>query len=266
MRLRQYLNNFSNKQWKVFTGSSLLFFCGKVYSSNFHISPVLYGMKMNGRNHLVVIASKLTSIGIMVFSIVIGVIILYFMGGLTKEQRKNFLEEMISQLINLIIFVWLGKIILNFPVFMDDPLSILAYPSDSDSFYLAVFLSAVLFFYKSSKWQLDTLLFLESFLLVLLTASFTYEFIQSIWNDNQFAFGYLVLLAVLLLLFIFTQNRFSSSSSILVILTAWTLGVALLLFIQPFVTVFGYMITPWFLGPFFIIGFSFILFKRKRRL
>ncbi len=63
-----------------------------------------------------VITSKLISIGIMVFSIGIGFIILVMLDGLSKEQRKEYLEEMISQLINLVIFVWVGKIILNFPV------------------------------------------------------------------------------------------------------------------------------------------------------
>ncbi|WP_139343300.1 hypothetical protein [Virgibacillus siamensis] len=212
-------------------------------------------------------AGKLMSVGIIVLSIAIGIISLIIFGRLSKKHRKNYLEEITSHFINLIIFIWAGKIILNFRVFMVDPLSILAYPSDSKSFYLAVFFSTVLFFYKSSKWQLDTLLFLESFLLVLLTASFVYEFIQYIWNDNQLAFGYLMLLAVLLFIFIFTLNRFSSSTLILVILTVWFIGVSLLLFIQPFVTVFSYMIAPWFLGLIFITGYLYILYcKRKRRL
>ncbi|MFD2751180.1 hypothetical protein ACFSUM_12245 [Virgibacillus siamensis] len=210
------------------------------------------------------IASKLMSIGIMVFSIGIGFITLIIFGGLIKEQRKLYLEEMLSQFINLILFVWAGKIILNFSVFITDPMSVLAYPSDSNSFYLAVFFSAVLFFYKSSKWDLDTLLFLESILLVLLMASFTYEFIQYIWYGNQFAFGYLILLAVLLLVFIFSRNRFTPAALILVILTVWCLGVFLLLFIQPFVTVFGYMITPWFLGLLFVGGFSYIFIVKER--
>lgn len=211
-----------------------------------------------------VIASKLMSIGIMVSSFVIGFIILVIFGGLSKEQRKDYLEEMTSQFINLIIFVWVGKILLNFPVFIQDPLTILAYPSNSDAFYLAVLISAALLVYKSSKWQLDTLLFLESFLFVLLTASFTYEFIQYIYNDNPFAFRYLILLTALLLLFIFMQNRVKSSTSILVIWTGWSLGVLFLLIIQPFVTVFGYMIMPWFLGLVYVIGFAFILFLKRR--
>ncbi|MBY7142484.1 hypothetical protein KFZ56_05200 [Virgibacillus sp. NKC19-3] len=213
-----------------------------------------------------VITSNLMAIGTIVFGFGLGFIIFVMFGGLSKEKRKIYLEEMISQLINLVIFVWVGKIILNFPVFIEDPLTILAYPSDANSFYLAFLFSGLLFFYKSSKWQLDTLLFLESFLLVLLTASLTFEFIQYIWNDNPFAFGYLILLTILLLVFMFMQNRVASGTSILLILTVWSLGVLLLLFIQPFVTVFGYMITPWFLGLVFIIGFSYILYlKRKRR-
>lgn len=213
-----------------------------------------------------VITGRLVSIVIMVLSFGIGFITLYVLGVLSKEQRRRYLDEIMSQIINLVLFVWAGKVILNFPIFMEDPLSALAYPSGSEAFYLAVVCTAVLFFYKSSKWRLDTLLFVKSLLLVLLTASFTYEFVQYIWNDNHSVLLYMILLMVLLLVFILMHNRLSSGTLILFILAVWFIGVLSLLFIQPFVTVFGYIIRPWFLVILFVIVFSYILyFKRKRK-
>ncbi|WP_230856172.1 MULTISPECIES: hypothetical protein [Bacillaceae] len=211
------------------------------------------------------IVSKLISIGIIAVSMFAGFISYYITSDLSKEQRKKHMEEMISQLINFIIFIWLGKVILNFSIFIKDPLAILAYPSNSQSFYLAVLFSGLLLVYKSKRQQLYVLEFIESFLHVFLVASFTYEFIQLVWNDNTYAFGYLVLLTVLLVLFFLTRGRIAVITIIIMILTGWTAGVLLLTFIQPFVTVFGYIMAPWFVGLFFISSILLIIFKHRKR-
>ncbi|WP_240510215.1 hypothetical protein [Virgibacillus profundi] len=115
---------------------------------------------------------KIMSIGIIVISIVAGLIFFYIVSDLPKEKRKVHIEEMVAQLINFIIFIWLGKIILNFFIFIKDPLAILAYPSDSDAFYLALLFSAIVLMYKSKRNEIDILLFIESFLSVFLVRHF----------------------------------------------------------------------------------------------
>ncbi|WP_174613499.1 hypothetical protein [Virgibacillus ihumii] len=212
-------------------------------------------------------AIKLMSVGVMALSFLFGFIFFFLTNGQSKEQRKLYMEEIFSQLINLIIFIWISKIILSFPLFMNDPISVLAYPSGANSFYLALFFSAAVFHYKSRKWQLDSLLFLESAMLVFLAASFAYEFIQYIYHNNQFAFGYLVLLTVMLLVFLFIQKRVTAAILLIIIIICWSMGVLLLYFLQPFVTVFGYIVSPWFLGLFILFSLLYIFFlKRKRRL
>ena len=109
---------------------------------------------------------KLMSIGIIIISFVVGLIFFYMISYLSKEQRKAQIEEIVSQLINFIIFIWIGKIILNFSIFIKDPLAILAYPSNAEAFYLAVLFSAILLFYKAYKKKFDVLQLATSFLSV----------------------------------------------------------------------------------------------------
>ncbi|RYG74682.1 hypothetical protein EU245_00400 [Lentibacillus lipolyticus] len=210
-----------------------------------------------------VVTSKLMSIGIIALSITVGFIYFYIMNDLPKQQKKKHIGDLTSQLINFIIFIWIGKIILNFSIFIKDPLAILAYPSNSDAFYLAVLFSAIILVYRSKRNQMDVPAFMESFLSVFLTASLLYEFIQLIWNNNTYAFGYLVLLCVLLVLFLLIQGRVTTSSLLMIMLTGWSSGMMLIAYTQPIATVFGYMMDPWFVGLLFITGSIVIVKKRK---
>lgn len=211
-----------------------------------------------------VIASKLMSVGILVVSLIAGLISFYILNDSSKTERKKRIEEIASQLFNFIIFIWVGKIILNFSIFIKDPLAILAYPSNAGAFYLAVLFSASLLVYKSKRRQLEVQPFIASFLPVFLIASFLYEFIQLVWNDSTYSLGYMALLTILVVLFLLIRDRVTEIMLIIVMLIGWSAGILLLAFMQPFVTVFGYIMAPWFVGVFFIISMSVIIFNRKK--
>ncbi|WP_019413017.1 hypothetical protein [Paenisporosarcina sp. TG20] len=208
--------------------------------------------------------TKLISIFIIIISIFGGILAFYMMSDLPKEKRKRHIEEITSQLINFVLFIWMGKIILNFPVFISDPLAILAYPSDSSAFYVAVLFSALLLFYKSQRGQINVVLFIPSFIFVFLIASFLYEFMQFVWNDNTYSFGYMILLAILLILFLTVQGRKGSNTLISALLIGWTLGIFIITTVQPFVTVFGYMMKPWFVGVFFAMSFTLLIINQRK--
>lgn len=210
------------------------------------------------------IASKLAAIGIIVASIVAGFLSFYIMSDLPKETKKKQIEELTSQFINFVIFIWLGKIIANFSIFINDPLAILAYPSDSNAFYLAVLFITMLLIYKAKRKQLDGQSFIKAFLHVFLVASFSFEFIQLVWNNNHFTLGYLILLTILLVLFLSLSGHITTIRLSIVLLTLWSLGIIVLSFFQPFVTVFGYNVSPVFAGVFFIICFSGLLLKQRK--
>ncbi|ASK64036.1 hypothetical protein CFK37_18685 [Virgibacillus phasianinus] len=211
------------------------------------------------------VVSKLMAIGVIIFSMLAGFIFFYIVSDLSKAQKKRLLEEMISQLINFMIFIWLGKVLLNLSIFIKDPLAILAYPSNSNAFYLAVLFSAVVLAYKSKRRKMDVPLFMESFLPVFLVASFFYEFIQLVWHDRVYSLGYIILLTVLLITFLLVRDRISGSVLLIVMLCGWSAGVVLIAYTQPFATVFGYLMDPWFVGLFFIVSILIIIFNKRKR-
>src|SRR5690625_1523819 len=206
---------------------------------------------------------KLMSIGIIIISFVVGLIFFYMISYLSKEQRKAQIEEIVSQLINFIIFIWIGKIILNFSIFIKDPLAILAYPSNAEAFYLAVLFSAILLFYKAYKKKFDVLQLATSFLSVFLMAYYLYEFIQIIVKHNTYSFENLTLSTVLLVLFLIINGRLTDRNLIMTMLISWSAGMLILAYTQPFVTVFGYMIAPWFVGLFLRVNLFFIIFGKR---
>ncbi|GGA71966.1 hypothetical protein [Ornithinibacillus halotolerans] len=211
------------------------------------------------------ITSKLTAIGIIALSLTIGFLSFYLLRDLPKEEKKKHLEELTSQLINFVLFIWLGKIILNISIFISDPLSVLAYPSDSKAFYLATVLLSFLLVYKTKRKNLEVLPILESFVHVFLISSFVYEFIQLVIEENRYALGYLVLLALLIGLFFFLTERFTVPILLIIITSIWSVGMLVLLYVQPFVTVFGYMMTPWFVMLFSITSVGSLTYKIRGR-
>jgi hypothetical protein len=100
---------------------------------------------------------------------------------------------------------------------------------------------------------------------VFLVASFFYESIQMILGDHTYSFGYMVVLAILLIIFFVKRERISAAALLIMILVSWTAGMLLLNFIQPFVTIFGYIIAPWFIVLFFIGCLSIIIFCERKR-
>ncbi|SDI57073.1 hypothetical protein [Natribacillus halophilus] len=207
-----------------------------------------------------VITSAIVSIGIIIASVAVGLISFNLLSDWPKAEKKKQIEALTSQLINFVIFVWVGKILLNLSLFIQDPMAVLAYPGDSGAFYLATLFTAIIVVYKTIRHHLDIFAFAEVFAHVFLVASFFYEFMQMVL-DNSYSLGYLVLLAILLIIYFSMREHITT---LITILAGWTAGMLVLTFIQPFVTVFGYMIDPWFIGLFFIGCLSIMFFSKRK--
>lgn len=209
------------------------------------------------------IISKSIIIFIIAISFALAFLAFYLTSNGPKEQRKEQIGEITSQLINFVLFLWLAKILLNLPLFIQDPLAVLAYPSNSDSFYLAALFTGVLLYYNSRKKKLAGLGLAHSFLQVFLAASFVYEFIQLIWRDNPFSFPYLVVYGVLLVLFHVLQGRSGRQNQISIVLGGAAAGFFAISFLLPYLTVFGYIVEPWFLA--LAVAACFVLLIKDRQ-
>lgn len=197
----------------------------------------------------------LTSVAAIVASFIIGFLIFYIISPLEKKEKKHLLEEILSLLINFIIYIWVGKVISNVSTFIQDPLAVLAYPSNSSAFYIALFFTVIHVGYKVKRSQMQIVPILYSFMTIFLAASFIYESIQMIVFDEQSSWIYLALLLVLMIVWISLDGRVSMRNVAFVLLITWTVGKMLLSFFLPFTTVFGYMVS----SVFFIILLIFFI-------
>lgn len=211
------------------------------------------------------ITAKLLSLVIIFASVSVGIISYYIMSPLAKGEKKQYIEELSSQLFNFVVFIWVAKITLKLPLFITDPIVVLTYPSNSQAFYLAILFSALLLLYKGVKKKINILAFIESSIPVFLVTSFTYELIQIVINKDTFTFGYLVLLAILLCLFFLVTERIETSTLISMILVGWSVGMLFLAYNQPFATVFGYIMAPWFIWVIFITSLLLIFITKRKK-
>lgn len=210
-------------------------------------------------------SSTQLSVGMIILSLGVGFFTYFFLSDLAREKKKTYVGELLEQLMNFVIYMWIGKILLNLSVFIQDPLSILAYPSNSTAFYLAFFASVLTITIKSKRQKIKIVPFLNAFIYVFLIASFVYEFLQIVWNDNTYSISYMGLLAVLIIVFIVIRDRIATDQFNLILVAGWTLGTLGVALSMPFAMVFGYTISPWFLGSILIACLTVFTFEKWRK-
>ncbi|MEW9109941.1 MAG: hypothetical protein AB2374_11380 [Cytobacillus gottheilii] len=208
------------------------------------------------------ITSKLLFFGIVAFSFLAGVIAFYFLSEQPKEQKRREVDEVITALLNFVIFMIIGKVLIHWRIFIDDPLAVLAYPSNSSAFYLAVLFSIALLVYKSKYKQLPFIGFSAAFLHIFLSATFLYEFIQLVWKNNSLSLGNMIIAGLVLVLYFYLREQLKSVNLVLALLTGWSAGMLILSYFQPFITIFGFIVARWFVLAFMVLGVV-VMMKRN---
>lgn len=207
----------------------------------------------------------LSSIAMIAFSFIGGFVLFYLTSPLTKDHKKLQMEEMVNQIINVVLFLWLSKIILNITVFVKDPIAILAYPANSHALYLAIGLTMLTIAYKGLRKKTSVSQFLFSFIPVFIAASFLYEFMQIVWGDMGFAWQEIGLLGGLVLVYMLIHDHVSDELSTLLVTLGWGVGKLILWWTLPFTTVFGYMINSWFIIFIVVIISLYNVFVYRKR-
>lgn len=186
------------------------------------------------------------TIGVLVLSLLAGVFFYYVTSPLNHPQKKQQIEKVLSLIINFIIFIWLGKIVLNVPVFIKDPLAVLAYPSNAHAFYTAVLFLLINIGYRTWKHQFKLLDWMAAFVPMFLAASFTFEFFQYIDLGHELYLRQMIFLMCLLIVYLLMQGKISEIRSALLTITLWALGQFILSIIFPLATLFEYQMKPVF--------------------
>lgn len=205
----------------------------------------------------------LLKIAVLVMSFLSGIIVYYLISTDEKAKKKSSVEAIISLTINFIIYIWLGKIIINITKFIRDPLSVLAYPSNADAVYIATILLFINLLYRKFRndEQLSTILF--AFIPVFLISSFVYEFYQLIVERSVYNWLYLVFLGLSSLIYVFVYGKIS--------IRRLSVGFGMSIVIGQFIlsllhqlTVFGYRLSPFYFAGLALLGLMAILMTKRK--
>lgn len=205
----------------------------------------------------------ITSIGMLLISFLGGFMYYYVLDAHPKEEKKKQMGEVTSLLINFIIFIWLGKILVHLPKFMKDPLAILAYPSDSGAFYLAVLFTLLNLLYRKIRHKQKLLPLFHVFVPVFMVASFLYEFFQFAIKGDSSNWFYLSFTFLFVISYALLQDKIKKTTLTAVMMLLWAIVQGVLSLIFSYVTLFTYMISPLFFLSVFIFIFVMMLYNRK---
>src|SRR5699024_7618078 len=206
----------------------------------------------------------LEKVGVIIGSFLIGFLFFYIISPFEKKTKKHTLDQLSSLLINFVIYIWLGKIVLNLDIFVTDPLAILAYPSDSSTFYFASFLIVLQICWKVWRKKIVDTNMLVAFVPIFLVTSFVYEFIQMFWYENSYSWLYIGLLTFLIILYLLIQDKMAGWKLSLALMVLWCAGQIVLSFILPFATVFTYIMSPWYVGALLLLSAGLYIYLSRK--
>ncbi len=184
--------------------------------------------------------------------------------GMSQEVfkvKKKRLDWLFSMVIQLVIYIWIAKVIVLFKVVFKDPLAVLAYPSNAMILYLALLFTAIHIAVHIKKNVLPVNEMIDVFVPVLLSTQFIYVCIQLFQTGRT---GFLInagIVMVLLLVYL-TVEKVHTFSGLVTIFIAWSLGQLVLSTVYAHKTIFGYMVSP-LLYIVLMIGASLLLWKIK---
>lgn len=205
----------------------------------------------------------LISIGVLSLSFVFGIIFFWLISPLGMKQKKLIVNQILSMLINFILYIWVGKIIMNLSLFLRDPIAVLAYPSDSKAFYFACLWMLITLLLQKEKWKTTRGWLALGGIPIFFGATYFYEFIQLIYFDHLLSINYLAFMTLLIFFYVFIGQKMKESLHTIWVYI-WLFGQLFLFLINPYITIFQYIISPFFIG-FIILGLGvFQLYIKPR--
>lgn len=163
---------------------------------------------------------------IIIGSFIIGFIYSYFFSPFSKTERRQYVEEVQNLFLMFILSLFIGKVILKFSLILRDPIAVLAYPSNSKAFYIALCLTAVFGFYRVHWFKCDLcrlrLLFVS--FTVFLSASFSYELIYYWLDTRDYSWLLIVFLATLIVTVRIAYQWLCLQKVTAILILGWSVG------------------------------------------
>jgi len=218
------------------------------------------------RDSIVLEDMKLISMTVLTFLLILigsfaaGLLFTYTTSVASKEKRKKQIDALISMVINLVIYIWIGKILANLSLFIQDPFAVLAYPSNGRALAIALVLLTIHIFYKVWFKKENMMPVVIQLLPVFIASAFMYEFLQMTVMGNKSHWMQVLLYAVLLLIYVLLQEGALRNW---IIIYSWLIIQLFFTITKSYTTVFQYSLSLTFIIVLFIVAFIG-LFLQKR--
>ncbi|KGP71233.1 hypothetical protein [Pontibacillus yanchengensis] len=179
-------------------------------------------------------------------SLLLGVILFQVLSPFSKSYVKQLTNELSSFFFAFVVSIWLAKIVVNIGTFMNDPRAVLAYPSNSNAFYLAfVFILpySMLYVYRRNlnRNHIGIALFY-----VFILASIFYEFANIVVDQNVAVHVIQLGILVVTLIVLLSSQYFLTRLSLYISITVFTIGYLIVASIFAQTHILLYTVDTWF--------------------
>lgn len=191
-----------------------------------------------------------------------GALFLYLTSPLDQEKKKLHMNKLIDSVLYLMIFTIVAKITLNMSLFFEDPVAVLAYPSNSTALYLALVMTVVVMVMSKQKDVMLSWGFIDSLFRFLVSSQFIQLFLTlslTAYTVSIYQLGFLFIILLALLL-----KSAARQNQLLGLWTLYGVGLFSLSFIDvmPF---FGYYVQGLFYLIFSLLGSFLVAILRKKQ-
>lgn len=188
----------------------------------------------------------------------------YLQSEQSKKVKKQVVDDILGHIIRLVLIMWAIKIVRHFSLFLTDPLAILAYPSDTNTFYLALVFVLVIAWLEGRWKKKDVFSLLPPFFYMLFITLFIYESYVLFIQQSLYSFPYYLVLASILISYLIVPQKRTIWNQTWWAVSIWTLGSLVIFPVQPLVTIVQFRMTPIFALLLFM-SMSYIYMKQERR-
>ncbi len=213
---------------------------------------------------MIVTQSVVWRLGAMIIGGIVGAFLYYLHSEQSKKVKKRIVDDILGHIIRLVLMMWAIKIIRHFSLFVQDPLAILAYPSDTNTFYLALIFVILIATIEGVWKKKDVLSLIPPFFYMLFIALFIYESYVLFIQQSMYSFPYYIVLASVMISYLILPQKRSEWNKMWWAMSLWTLGSLVIFPVQPLVTIVQFRMTPLFALLLFV-SVSYIYIKQERR-
>lgn len=196
-------------------------------------------------------------------SFIIGLLLFWLACSWEKKYKRYYIDLVLSSLLFFTISLWGSKILINWSLFLDDPMAIVTFPSTTSSFYLAFCLMVAYVMYLSRKSGFKLFMFLHSFVVIFVMASFSFLFTQYLFSNIPVSLLELSLHFILLLTWLIIhpnvqQYLLASAGIVCLAIIKW------MILIEKGTTVFGFPLSANFYAIISLFGIGLALYGKGR--